>query len=118
MDAYQSSFFSSLFLTVAVETAVLLILVRRLFRNKKGRPTTPLIIASGILASSLTLPYVWFVLPQLVHNYQLYALASESFAAIAEAPALALVMRIRIKDAFFLSLVCNLASFLVGMLIL
>lgn len=115
---YLSLFLFSLFFTVSAETLALFVLVRRLFRVPAKRMPDRLLLFAGIFSSACTLPYVWFVLPGLLSPWLAYVVAAESFAVIAETLIYLMVLRMRLKEAFLLSLICNMLSFGLGLLLL
>jgi hypothetical protein len=110
-------FLRGLGLTVVIETAVLFILLRALLRTGRETVGTGLIVAAGIIASAMTIPYVWFVFPYFIHTRMIYIITAESFAVLAEIPVLALILRVSLPKAALLSFLCNMASFGVGLLI-
>jgi len=97
-------------LTLAIETIVLFLLLR-------SRYGVALIIRNSIIASSLTLPFVWFVFPALgLGSWALQTAAAEIFAFAVEACVYrALFHGIRWEDALAASFVCNAASFIAGL---
>jgi hypothetical protein len=104
-------------LTVGVETSVLLLLIRGVLRI--GRPAIGygMIVAAGVIASTATIPYVWFIFPFFAPGYGTYLVMAESFAVLAEIPILAIILRVSVPRASLLSFVCNMASFGVGLVI-
>lgn len=117
MQQYETQFLFSLFLTVAVETAVLFILLRKLAKVQAKKVPGAQIVFSGVLASAATLPYVWFVLPAFFGSFQSFVLVSELFAVVAETVMYFFLLRQGLKTSFLLSLACNAASFLLGLAI-
>ncbi|MDD5339694.1 MAG: hypothetical protein PHV13_00410 [Candidatus ainarchaeum sp.] len=98
-------------LTLIVEGAVLFILLR-------SRYAAALIAKNTFVASTLTLPLVWFVFPRLGMAWSLQVAISEVFAVAAESGAyLLLFKKLGARDAVLVSAACNLASFLAGMAI-
>jgi hypothetical protein len=104
---------TSLGFTVAVETAVLFILLYYVYKYRHLRVKD--VIFAGILASSLTIPYVWFVFPYVVNwSRNTSAFFSEPFAFLIEALVYNRVLKLDWKTALAVSLVCNIASYLLG----
>ncbi len=98
-------------LTVSIEAAVLFLLLRKEYG-------AGLIARNAIIASSLTLPFVWFAFPALHLGWGAQTAAAEVFAAFAEAGVYAVAFRgIRPKDAILASVLCNWASFVIGLAI-
>jgi hypothetical protein len=64
-------------MTIAIETAVLVVLLSR-------RHPMRVRIFAGIWLSACTYPVVWLVLPELLEERWLYLLVAETFAPVAE----------------------------------
>jgi len=110
---YEVRFALALLLTLIVEIPLLVIFSRRVFKYK-----LPLekLITTGIIASALTLPYLWFVLfPFIPTAY--YVFLGEGFVIIIESLIYKQLLDIRLTKAFILSLMLNIASFLVGIVV-
>lgn len=109
----MDEFVFSYFLTIVIETAVLFLLLRQRYA-----PT--LIARNAIIASTLTLPFVWFVFPFLgLGSWVLQTMLAEIFAVVAEAVVYQrLFAQISWKDAFLTSLLCNGISFSAGIILL
>ena len=110
---YIHRFLTSLGFTVIVETIVLFILLMLALRR---RDIPPLRIAlAGFFASFSTVPYVWFVFPFIRDwSRDTSFLLSEPFVFIVEAVFYRLFLKLDWRIAFAASLVCNLASYLLG----
>ena len=85
--------------------------------------TYPRLMAIVALATCLTLPYVWFVLPAFLPKGPVYAVTAELFAFIVEALWYRLALSgkgtaINIKQAAILSALANAFSFLLGVFIM
>jgi len=129
-------FIFSYFLTIAIETTTIFLMLRH-------RYPAALIARNAIIASSLTLPFVWFVFPffnpgswvsglflpfgQISRNlfdssigsWVLQTMLAEIFAVVAEAVLYQrLFAQISWKDALVASLVCNGISFSFGIILL
>ncbi len=114
--AYTLLFFKALGLTIIIECGIAAVL------QKIGGPRfcfSPryfrllLIVAS---ASILTLPYVWFVLPELIAPRPAYELISEVIVTLVESAWYMLALRLNVKKALLLSVCANLGSVLLGKL--
>ena len=114
--SYEQLFIYALFFTVAVETAVLFLCARVLFRMKAKEAPDALLLFCGVALSLATLPYVWFVFPMFSSGTVYIALA-ELFAFAAETIGYKFILRTDWKRAAALSLICNAASFLLGLLV-
>ncbi|MFH0737751.1 MAG: hypothetical protein V1827_04065 [Candidatus Micrarchaeota archaeon] len=102
-------FFSALALTIAVEGAVLYLLHR-------DRHATPVIARNAVIASSLTLPFVWFAFPALGFGWGVQTAISETFALAAEAVFYRYAFaKMPWKEAILTSAMCNWTSFVIGL---
>jgi hypothetical protein len=111
---YQTKFLISLLVTLIIEISVLFLILRFSYKNKKI--STKKIISVGIIASALTLPYLWFVLsPYLLSNYYIYF--GEVFVFLIEALIYNQILNLKFKNALLVSLVCNIFSFVIGLII-
>ncbi len=108
---YEMQFLFALFITWLVEVPILWFSVRTVLKQKDV-PVTH-IIFTGILASALTLPYLWFVLPSYI-GASYYLLIGELFVIAVESVILNQILRIRPGLSIALSAVMNAASFVVG----
>lgn len=114
--AMAHRFVSSLVFTSVVETVVLILLVLYLFR-KQGIELWRMVVV-GVFASFSTIPYVWFVFPRLFVWPQTTAiLFAELFAWIVEAVVYRVFLNLSWKQAFIISLLCNMASYFLGPLL-
>jgi hypothetical protein len=111
---YEAMFLQALGLTVAIETGVLWG-TTRLFRRAGPPPSAGRVAACGILCSSATLPYLWFVLPAWVPERNALMAIGEPAVALAEAGILALALPAKPGAALALSFACNSASWLIGL---
>jgi hypothetical protein len=112
---YEQLFASALLFTVALETAALFICARLLFRMGAREAPDALLLFCGWVLSFATLPYVWFIFPLMASGAGYVAL-SELFAFAAEAIGYKFILRVDWRRAAALSLLCNAASFLLGLL--
>ena len=111
---YETRFLISLLLTLIIEIPIVFILVRHVFKLKKIKLSKILIIAA--LASVLTIPYLWFVLPPyiLANNY---VLVGEAIVILAESLIYKYFLELDWGRAFLTSFVANLVSTLFGLLL-
>ena len=114
--SYEQLFLYALFFTVAVETAVLFLCARLLFKMKKKEAPDALLLFCGIALSFATLPYAWFIFPSFTSGAA-YAAGAELFAFAAEAIGYKFILRVDWERAAALSFICNAASFLLGLLV-
>ncbi|MCI0503989.1 hypothetical protein L0Y65_04725 [Candidatus Micrarchaeota archaeon] len=96
-------------LTVGIEAAALFLLLR-------GRYEAALIARNAAIASSLTLPFVWFAFPALGLGWGMQTALAEAFAALAEAGIYAFAFKgIKPEEALLASVLCNWCSFIIGL---
>jgi hypothetical protein len=69
------------------------------------------------LASFATIPYLWYILPLFWRGYTLIFIG-EGLVAIVEMVILKNILKIDWSKALMFSLIANVASFLVGLLVL
>jgi len=106
------NFFQAWVLTIGIETIILFLLFRK-------RYYLDIIVRNSVLASSLTLPFVWFVFPLFGLPWMLQTAISEFFAFSAEALLYTwLFPGLGIKNACLASFACNFLSFSAGLLFL
>lgn len=104
-------FASAYVVTVAVETVLLFLLLRKRYPALQ-------IFANSLIANTLTLPFVWFAFPALGLGWFLGTSIAELFAFLAEAAVYQrLFERIGWRDAIIASLLCNAASLAIGLVI-
>lgn len=112
---YELAFLKALLLTILIEGIVLFVVLRTLF--KKERVSTARVILTGIVASMTTLPYFWFIFPLFISSKIEFMLVSEIAAVIIESFIIWGFLRIGFLKSALLSFVCNLVSFLTGLLL-
>lgn len=113
---YEYKFLISLLFTICIETIVLFIVVRKFFRIDKNKIKNSLLLFSGIFASFATLPYLWFILPIVLHKYILLNIVGETIVVFLEAIIYYFVLKVSAKQAILLSFICNLFSYVLGLL--
>ena len=100
--------------TLIIEVPILFFVVRFFYRNKKLNSKK--IIFTGIIASSLTLPYLWFVLsPYILSNYYIYI--GEFLVFLFEALVYYHFLELKFSECFFVSFICNFVSLFLGLII-
>lgn len=104
-------FFQAYIITIILETIILFLILRKQYSNQT-------IVRNSIIASTITLPFVWFVFPLFGVEYILQISFSEIFALVIEAFIyLKLFQNMNISKAFFISFIANLVSFLAGFML-
>lgn len=102
-------------ITVVLETIMLFFLCKIFF--KKNNLKNWRIILTWILASSITLPILRFVLPHIFHNYTVYAIVWEVFVTFVEVFIIKYLLDINRQKATIASIACNLFSVIIGLLL-
>jgi len=118
MLTYTYRFLYSLVFTIFIETIILWIFIRKIFKFKKGRFSNLNIIFAGIMASFSTIPYVWYVFPILIYwSFKLSLILSEIFAILVEAVFYRFYFDIKFRYCLLISFICNLFSWGLGCLL-
>ncbi|MDD4409528.1 MAG: hypothetical protein PHW52_02620 [Candidatus Pacebacteria bacterium] len=112
---YEEAFLFSLFLTVLTETPVVFLIMRYLYKDKVIK--TSKVVAVSFLASALTLPYLWFVLPRFIPDWNIYFILGESLVIVIESLVYFHLFRLKPLNAFILSLLANAVSMSLGLFI-
>jgi hypothetical protein len=113
---YEQKFLLSLLLTLIIEIPLSVLLVRVFYKEKEIK--TSKIVFAGIIASALTLPYFWFVLPFYIFNRGVYIFIGESAIVLFEAFIYYQFLQLKFSKVFIISLVANVVSALLGLIIL
>lgn len=94
---------------MAVELPLLFIIIRFILKN---RYDSDAMIFSGAIATSMTVPYLWYVIPMFVNtsaNYYLYV--SWAIVILIEALVFSNALRMSLSRAIIISAAVNIASF-------
>jgi hypothetical protein len=113
--SYEEDFLFALLLTLVIEIPLVFIVLRYLYK-KSGLKVSQIIFISA-LASILTLPYLWFVFPAFVLYQRYYIFFGELLVVFAEAIIYWRLFKIKLWEAFILSLIANAGSFFLGRLV-
>ena len=113
---YEYFFLQALLLTIFVETSILLFIIKVLCKNIKDKIQTKDIVIAGMISSSLTLPYLWFILPSF--NLPNYLFIGEFLTILLEAFLFRKFLKVSTRHAFLFSLIVNILSFFVGKILL
>ena len=121
-----TDFLIALLITILIETWVLFI-IKNLngltYSESKDGTTNKIpvkntkILLSWVLASAITLPLLRYVFPMFLWNGWTYVIGGELLVFLIEVIIIKYIMNISRKKAFVVSFVCNLVSFLFGILI-
>ncbi len=112
---YEIAFFKALVLTISIETLMLFIVSKTIYKNEFI--PIKLLILNGIIASMATLPYLWFIFPMLLLSRLWYSILSEIAAIMVESFIIYGILKLSLKKSFIVSLICNSVSYLIGILI-
>ncbi|MDB5224472.1 MAG: hypothetical protein JWO43_94 [Candidatus Adlerbacteria bacterium] len=110
---YIHRFITSMAFTALLETGILVLLLRTVFR----RPfvSTRTLIQVGLLVNFATIPYVWFVFPYVTDwPRETSLLFSEPFVFIVEAVVYRYFLNVSWRTAIVASFLCNVASYYLG----
>jgi hypothetical protein len=113
---YEYKFLISLLLTIIVEIISLFILIKFFFKKEKIK--NQILFFAGFLCSFATLPYLWFIIPLLVKTRLPYILIGEIFVVLIESFIIFFMLKINYKKSIIISFICNIISFLLGLLLL
>ncbi|MBN1494603.1 hypothetical protein JW911_02580 [Candidatus Peregrinibacteria bacterium] len=112
---YELAFLKALALTIVLECLTAALLKKyfggRLKINSVSYIQLLILVA---LASALTLPYAWFILPAFVKSGITYILAAEILVTLAEAAFYWFTLKLRISSAIILSVAANAFSWFIG----
>ncbi len=113
--SYHLLFIQALISTLAIEVGLLLIICRYYFRPQCDNIKK--IIFTGIVASSLTLPYLWFFAPHYLNLGQFAPLLFvELIITFIESIVYHQFLQIKYSKAFLLSFILNFCSVIFGLL--
>jgi len=114
---YEIKFIMSLFITITTETLTILVLYR-IFKTSLNPPIKiDIVVIGGIIPSFATLPYLWFILPLFIRDYILFIVVGEFSVVIIESIILFYLLKIKLLHSALTSLICNLFSFLLGVVL-
>lgn len=111
---YEDKFLLALLITLSIEIPVIVFLVNYFYKYKLKLQQ---LFLAGIIASSLTLPYLWFVLPAYISDRLIFLLVSEILIVCIEAVIYRQLLKIRLTKSFIISLIANIVSILVGLVL-
>jgi len=108
-------FWIACLLTIFIETLVLFIIVKLFF--KKDKISNLRILLVGILASTITLPLLRFVVPLFITDGMWYAVIWELLVTLIEVFIIKYWLKVSWWKAILASVVCNLCSYLIWLII-
>lgn len=112
--SFERLFYISLLVTISVESIILIIMVKMILHISQVKISQ--LIFVGIFASFSTFPYLWLFVP-MYFPYPFDILAGEVIVIALEAIIIRYCLNLRLAISAVISLSCNLASYLVGMLV-
>ncbi len=112
---YEMNFLKALACTICIETIVLYLLIKLLYKLPDIKNWQ--LLLTGISASFSTLPYLWFILPVFIKTRITYSIIGEVIVIIIESALIFGLLRISYKRSLITSVACNMASFLAGFFI-
>ncbi|HSB46823.1 MAG TPA: hypothetical protein VLD37_02330 [Candidatus Bilamarchaeum sp.] len=102
-------FLQAYFLSLGIEACLLFAFFHMRYEGSA-------VLLNAVIATSITLPFVWFAFPLLGLPWAAQTALSEIFALVVEAGAYrGLFQRLAWKDAIAASALCNAASFVAGL---
>jgi len=113
---YGNKFVLALLRTISIEVPLLVLFIY--YFGSTPRVKTPFRIALiGVIASALTLPYLWFVLPLYFANNFWFAFVGEILVIVVEATIYKQLLNLDWLRAIGASLVANALSLLLGLVL-
>ncbi|MBD3339645.1 MAG: hypothetical protein GF353_11090 [Candidatus Lokiarchaeota archaeon] len=111
--SYGLLFILSLLLTLALELPILIILGKYLLKIEV--PVIKILFC-GLLVNLFSLPYLWFIFPLFITSSN-YIIFGELSVVLIEMLLLFLLLKVRFRDAFILSVVANAVSYFIGLIV-
>ena len=113
--SYEHIFLTSLLITLVSEVSITVLLIKYLYKKREIKIYK--VIFAGFVASTLTLPYFWFILPAFVSNRGVYVWVGEIAIILIESLIYNQVLDLNFKKSFIISLIANIVSIIFGLLI-
>lgn len=114
-------FLIAFIITIFIESITIYFVSKFLAKKYKRRSyaiaNTKDFFLLGILPSTLTLPYLWFVVPFFITDKTLMIIIGETMVVIVEAVLLRLLSLFNPKISLAMSLIANFNSFAIGRLL-
>ena len=110
---YENLFLISLIITLVIESITVFFLAKYFYKNLHKDT-----IFVSLLASTLTLPYLWFIMPFYLTDYNTYIILGESVVILVEAVIYFKLLKVKMGQALVLSILANILSVIIGRLIL
>lgn len=115
MLAYVHQFLHNWIFTLLVEIPVLILAVRYRFKVSDEKLSSIRLIMGGVFASTITIPWVWFIFPVFFYNSMTIAIIIGEAAAFAvETVFYMFAFSFSLRQSVIVSFIANVASFLLG----
>lgn len=111
---YEKAFLLALLVTVIIEAPIIFLI--SWYKYKIHDWLNILFVV--LLASFLTLPYLWFVLPAFISNRVVYLIVGEVLVFFTELIIYYKVLKISFNGAFVLSFTSNTISAILGLFLI
>jgi len=111
-------FLLCLLITIVLESLMLFLLIRNIFKIKKEELNNTILIFSGFYASFSTLPYLHFIAPVMFNNSLYLIIFGEFLVFIIESLFYKFILKLSMKKCLLISFLCNLFSYFIGLIIL
>lgn len=119
MLAYVHQFLLNWSFTLLVEIFFFILVTRYFFKISYQKISLSRLVIGGIFASSITIPWVWFVSPVLFYNsIPIAVMIGEMFAFVVESVFYVFAFKFSVRQAIVISLITNIASFSLGQVLL
>jgi len=115
---YEYKFLISLAFTLFIEIITLFAIIKYFYKEDSAKISNSIIFFTGFFSSFATLPYLWFIIPLFIKTRFQYILFGESFVILLESLIIFFLLRINLKKSFSISFICNILSFLIGLILL
>jgi hypothetical protein len=116
MPEYEQTYIIAFALTVISELSVLLILLKKIY-TKPVDISWVRVFLSGFIASFATLPWLWYFIPNIIHDRIAAIIIGEALVFIIEGIIYSITLQINFSRAFIISTFCNITSIIVGLII-
>jgi hypothetical protein len=111
---YEQKFLFSLLLTIISETLVVSLLLKHLYKHREIKISKSIIVS--VIASALTMPYLWFVLPAYISDRSTYVFFGETLVVFIEAIVYYQFLKLKFSEAFIMSIIANMSSVFLGLI--
>lgn len=112
MILYGVDFLCAMCVTLFTELPIVLWLMRYVYKYKEQQVSRVLGIA--VLASTLTMPYLWLIWPAFVPHEELVPPIGEMFVTVVEGIIYNRLLKVKLLDAMVISFAANMASMISG----